>query len=381
MRFNMAVLGYKLIGINECDSEKVISRFIRRRISASYSGGALKVPISRVPSCMKALSGIEYEDLGSFGLIPFICRLKGRWGIVSAALAVVILMIFSSGRIFDIRVRGNEEMSVDEVEAELSRAGLFIGGSFRSLSLSEVETELLSASDKIGWININRRGTVAYVELREKRIFEDEEETGYSNIVAAEDCVIEEITVKSGFAAVEVGDTVRRGDLLISGVLPAEAGGGFVNAEGVVLGRVYDENTVFVSRSESVEEPESDLPYAKRVKIFNFSINIFKKYRNYADGCVIIENAKQLYLFGKYRLPISIVTERAVKYRITEITYSDDEILRLADEKLTEARADRLRDCEIVALRTEGKFTEDGYELTDKASIIRAVGEEKYFYN
>ena len=222
---------------------------------------------------------------------------------------------------------------------------------------------------------------MAYVELREKRIFEDEEQTGYSNIVAAEDCVIEQITVKSGFAAVEVGDTVRRGDLLISGVLPAEAGGGFVNAEGVVLGRVYDENTVFVTRSESVEEPESDLPYAKRVKIFNFSINIFKKYRNYADGCVIIESTKQLYLFGKYRLPISIVTDRAVKYRTSEVTYSDDELIRLADEKLTEARADRLRGSEIVALRTEGKFTEGGYELTDKVSIIRAVGEEKYFYN
>ena len=381
MRFNMSVLGYKLIGINECDSEKVISRLFWRRVSASYSGGVLKVPISRVPSCLKALSGVEYKDLGSFGLIPFVCRIRGRWGILLAALTVMILTVFSSGRIFDIRVHGNEEMSVDEVEAELSRAGLFVGGSFRSLSLSEVETELLSASDKIGWININRRGTVAYVELREKRIFEDEAQTGYSNIVAAEDCVIEQITVKSGFAAVEVGDTVRRGDLLISGVLPAEAGGGFVNAEGVVLGRVYDENTVFVSRSESVEEPESDLPYAKRVKIFNFSINIFKKYRNYADGCVIIEDAKQLYLFGKYRLPISIVTERAVKYRTSEVTYSDDELIRLADEKLTEARADRLCDSEIVALRTEGKFTEGGYELTDKASIIRAVGEEKYFYN
>ena len=39
---------------------------------------------------------------------------------------------------------------------------------------------------------------------------------------------------------VKVGDVVKKGDLLISGVLPLELGGGFCTAQGEVKGRVAD---------------------------------------------------------------------------------------------------------------------------------------------
>jgi hypothetical protein len=70
-----------------------------------------------------------------------------------------------------------------------------------------------------------------------------------------------------------------------------------------------------------------------------------------------------------------------VKYRTNDVVYSDAELVKLAEAELSEARAKRLKDSEIIALSTVGNFTEDGYELTDKASIKRDVGDEKYFYN
>ena len=379
--FSDAVLGYKLIGIKPDDKKNVLLRFLRLGLPATFFGDVLKIPIYRSKVYLKALFGLEYEDMGEFGFIPLIKKNSKRYGAFAAAIIVFAVLSFASGKVYDIRIRGNENISSDAVETELAEAGLYIGADFRLLSLSEVENRVLLKSDDIGWININRRGTVAYVELREKRTFSDKDDHGFSNIVAAEDCVIEQITVKSGFAAVKVGDTVKRGDLLISGVLPEEIGGGFVNAEGIVRGRIYDESTVSVLRCERVDALKSNTKSAVRVKIFNFSINIFKKYSNYVPECVIIKENKQLYLFGKYRLPVVITSEYAQLYVKEDVEHTDKELIDLAEAALYESRESRFRGCEVVMLRTEGRFTENGYELTDKASVVRDIGVEKYFYN
>jgi hypothetical protein len=96
---------------------------------------------------------------------------------------------------------------------------------------------------------------------------------------------------------------------------------------------------------------------------------------------VIIKNNKQLYLFGKYRLPIAVTSEYAQKYVKENVTHTDKELIDIAQRALSESRASRFLGCEVVMLKTVGRFTENGYELTDKASLIRDVGEEKYFYN
>jgi similar to stage IV sporulation protein len=319
--------------------------------------------------------------MGEFGFVPFLKKNSNRYGAFAAALIVFAVLVFASGKVYDVRIRGNENMSAEAVETELAKAGLYVGADFRSISLSKVKNTVLSDSDGIGWININRRGTVAYVELREKRSFSDEEDHGFSNVVALQDCVIEQITVKSGLAMVKVGDTVKAGDLLISGVLPEDMGGGFVNADGIVLGRIYDESTVSVPRCESIDTLKSSTESARGIKIFNFSINIFKKYSNYVPEYDIIKNNKQLYLFGKYRLPIAVTSEYAQKYVKENVTHTDKELIDIAQRALSESRASRFLGCEVVMLKTVGRFTENGYELTDKASLIRDVGEEKYFYN
>ena len=151
---------------------------------------------------------------------------------------VLLLRLLTAGRVWDIRIEreeGDSDFSSALILEELEEAGLAVGDRWSRIDRDGVETALLSSSSHIGWVSITRTGAVAHVKVREKTKFRGEpvaEEDGYANIVAAFDCVIEEITVVRGFAVVSVGDTVRAGDLLISGILPEEAGGGFCRAEG-----------------------------------------------------------------------------------------------------------------------------------------------------
>ena len=112
---------------------------------------------------------------------------------------------------WDIRIEGCDESYSDEIRKELTACGFSVGSSWSETDLGELEIEFLSKSQNVSWLNINRRGTVAYVTVLEKQVHEEEKKEGYSNIIAECDAIIEEITVIHGVASVKVGDSVKKG--------------------------------------------------------------------------------------------------------------------------------------------------------------------------
>ena len=280
-----------------------------------------------------------------------------------------------------MRVSGNEKLGDDAILGELSDAGLAVGTLWFSLSQDEVENSLLSTSESIAWVNVNRRGGVAYVVIREKHVPPPEgENTGYSNVVATEDSVITDITVFSGYAKVKVGDTVKAGDILISGIIPDELGGGFVRAAGEVSGRAIRTVSTTLPRSATVNV--GSVPQWERcdLYIFNFSINIFKKYRKSYDECAIIEEDTEFRLPGGAKLPVKIRNTYVSQIETEEVVYTDSELVSLANGKLTAIRQNLLSECEILRIRTYGEFVEGGYCITSRAVVITPIGEEAFFY-
>ena len=222
-----------------------------------------------------ALEGVEYEISEAQGLFGFFVKNRRRFGAIFGILLCLAFLQFSGSRVWDVRIEGNEQLPSSVIEKALEDVGVAPGVGWGSFSASDKELELLESTPEIGWVNINRRGVVAYVTVKEKNIKEEPAPLPlYSNVVSAYDCVIEEITVTSGVAVVKAGDTVRRGDLLISGVIPAELGGGFVAAEGEVVGRMREEISVSVRRTEEKIVYERAQISEIRLKIFSFLINI-----------------------------------------------------------------------------------------------------------
>ena len=383
MRIDTFLFGGKRFRVDKGDVSRVAGRFISLGLTAKFSGdGEFTVPLFRLKKYRSALSGIEYTEEEIKCLPAFAINLSKRRGILAALLIVSVYMIFSSLFVWDVRVSGNEEVPTAAVEEELAAAGLSVGASWRSLSFSEVERSTLEKSEKIGWLNINRRGNVAYVTVKEKTVYEQSDDSGlYSNLVASRDCVIEEITVKQGIAHVKAGDTVKAGQLLISGVIPAELGGGFVRAEGEILGSFSEEISVEVPRRESFKSYGEEKLLSVRVKIFKFSINIFKNYRKSNNDCVIIEDVKECTVLGKYRLPFGIYKTYSADVAVNERTYSDKELLTVASSRLAKLRIMKLSDSELIKIRTYGEFTDGGYRMASTVSQLKDVGEERFISN
>jgi len=382
MRLDYYLLGYRCFTVREEDKALAVTALLKRNLSARINqNGEIAVPIHRTEKYKKALKKTEFTVSDIKGLPSLFLKYRFRYGIIAGIMLIFVYILFSSSFVWDIRVEGNEEISASAVEEELSACGFYVGAPWRSKELSEIETGVLEKSDSIGWININRRGNVAYVTVRGKSVYENKDEgDGFSNIVAARDCVIEEITVRRGIACVKAGDTVKAGELLISGVIPAELGGGFVRADGDVFGIISEKIEVSVPKEEITKTYSDAHTKEISLKIFNFSLKLFKKYGNVGNDCVIIEDEKEFVLFGKYRIPFGIRKVYVSKATEKTVQYTDKEMIDIARARLNLKRAQGLRDADVIRLQTVGGLTDTGYTITTYATVLKDIGEEKYFF-
>lgn len=373
------IFGFIRIYVFPESAAAAVTALLRRGLSANMDkNGNITIPYFKRKRYENALKKTSYEVVGAGGLPVILMNNKRRIGIFSALALVILFYSISSLFIWDIRIEGNEKVPDSVILHELSEIGFSVGERWGSITLSEAEWAVLDVSDNVGWININRRGNVAYVTVKEKTVYPDKNsEKAFSNVVASRDCIIEEITVKSGVAVVKAGDTVKAGDLLISGILPEEAGGGFVAADGIILGRVHSEISVEVPRKESNTEFGEEKLKSATLKIFNFNINIFKRYGKTDNSCAIIDDRKEYTLLARCRLPISLERIYTVEKRSVEKTYTDAELARVAASRLTSLRAMVLRDAELMRIKTFGEYTEDGYRMTSLVSVLTEVGEKR----
>ena len=379
------IFGYRRLTISPEDLSLATSILLRAGISSKInSDGTISVrekSFSQIPMLFRGRIKFKYsEPLGLYGKWK---RFDQKTALCVSVIISIITVCFFSSLIWDIRIDGNVSVSDSEILSALSKCGVKVGDLWFFTDTSLTENKLLDLNKKISWVNINRRGTVAYVRIIENEgedVTENSSQYAYSNVVASTDCVIEEITVKSGTAVVGVGEAVKKGDVLIIGVLPDEAGGGFCRAEGVVLGRVNDKVEVFVSREYEKSFFEGKRLYSIAVDFFNFSINIFKLYGNLESKCDIIENKVSNLLPNGGNLPFGLTICSLPQYRTQKAYYSDSEICEIASGRMDIEVSRRLTEGDLLKIRTEGNLTDDGYLMSSDIIFLTEVGIESGFY-
>ncbi len=308
------------------------------------------------------------------GIGGLIISLSRHIPTVGAVVISLFLCIFSSDLVFDVQISGNGRVSEEQIIAELDAAGFGVGSRWSKTDESAVELSVLQASDTLSWISINRRGRTAYVSVLElDSVPVAPPAFTAANIVASCDCVIEEITVLRGSAAVSVGDTVREGELLISGIVEGEGGTEYVMAEGIVRGTSSERITTEISRRSVEAVTREGTLAALSVKIFNFNINIFQSYGNLPEGCAIIEEKSNITLLGR-RLPVTVVRGKYAYSEQSVRTLSDSELPIAAGNAHTERLNSALLGRDLISLKTEGEFTDGGYKMQSLAVYSAQVG-------
>lgn len=195
----------------------------------------------------------------------------------------------------------------------------------------------------ISWIGIDVIGTNLKVSISEADLAPSlENPNEICNIVADKDGEIASIIVQSGTPRVNVGDVVKKGDLLVEGVMEGKyTGAREVPARAEIYAKIYhekEEKTTLLQQNEvktGNEEKKIEIKFNKIKINFHKGLSKFEKYDT------IIEN-KKVRFFSNYYLPLEIIKITNFETNTVEKQYSVEEAINVTKEKLEKSLNEEL---------------------------------------
>ena len=190
--------------------------------------------------------GCSMRTLAKLGL-PFTARRhKKRSALVFGLGGFVCVLLILFSVLWDIRISGLEKIDKSIILSQLEESGIKKGRLVYGIDTRKVCNEIIAKNNKIAWIGIEIKGSVAEVEVVEKVAKPEIKDTENAyNIISDKNGVIESIIVRSGIPVVNAGDAVFDGSLLVSGVADSTAVGvRYLPADADVFIRVWHEKQV-----------------------------------------------------------------------------------------------------------------------------------------
>lgn len=198
-------------------------------------------------------------------------------------------------------------------------------------TLLQIKNKILEASkDKIEWINIERVGMKYLVKIEPKKSKNPQEELKYCHVIAIKDGTISKIISQNGTEITDVNDSVKKGDILISGDIKLnETTKNHVCATGKVYAKTW--YTIDVSTTKTYEE---------KIKKSNFRYNLLLNYKNKSQKIFksriknsIEENNKIIDLFG-----LKLYVQKEYESEINILKYDtktlEEKINKIVKEKM-----------------------------------------------
>ena len=311
-RFFCGILEVEFFGIYP---EKIINLCAKNRIAVwnvHYGNNKIRLFITvkdfkRLPKILKR-SGLRLHILNKTGFPFFINRYKRRFGIFAGIVIFFAVLQFMSGFIWIIEVEGNKTVTDSEILAICEEIGIKIGVKRNSIDTKNTPQDLLLKTDKLSWGSFNIEGCKLTVNVTEI-VPKTEDNTVATNLKAAKDGIIEKIDVTSGNPVVKVGDIVKKGDLLVSGITETMRDTKFVHSIGTVTAKTEETITLFEPFIKKTETLTGKTAKRRVLEIFGIKIPLYigKEKGNFKTETY----CKNLKLLSQ-NIPIKIYTKKFI---------------------------------------------------------------------
>lgn len=290
------------------------------------------------------LTHFEYDTISAE-----VIRRRRRFGIALGLVLVIAASLYFSGVVVTIDIQGNASVSDSVILAALDEMGVRRGTPFRRIDYVTCENQLQLGIEGLSWAGMHRTGHRLVVEVTEVVEKPEMRRTRIPcNLVAAHEAEIVGATVVDGQLMHKVGDYVRAGDMLISGVTGDDTGHTTLHrAMGTVTG-IYSEKAAFTG--ELVQErlvPTGRTDTRRRLRLFSLDIPLYFGENGY-ELRKEESTEKPLVMFGK-TLPISVTRQRYTEYVHEETELTPEELTDELMEKVYIYEKNFLSGCEILS--------------------------------
>lgn len=271
-------------------------------------------------------TGCRVHVQGRIGLPFTLVKLyKRKFFMVGIMLFFVLLFLLSS-MVWNVRVTGNEKIATEDVLEAAKKEGVRpFQWIFRLDSPDKLSRELSIRLPGTSWIGVERKGTTITIQIVEAAEPPKQPLTDPRHLVSRTDAVVTSIYAEQGRPLVEKNSRVKKGQVLISGILGVDGGNTeVVVAKGEVKGLVWHEYSLTV-------------PLVQKHKVYTGE----RKTKSYF---VIGDRAVQLWGYGKdpykasetltehdpltwrsFKLPVGWMTEKVMEVRESQETLTVEE--------------------------------------------------------
>ena len=281
---------------------------------------------------------IEVLERSPLGLTRTLRRLRRRAALPVCAALCAILIGLMTTRVWLVRVDAPAALT-QQLNQALVELGVQPGAAKSALDLRAIEDALVAGVQGVKFCQARVRGVTLTLKAQQAQSAPDTLTLSPpGSLYARCDAVVERVQVLAGSAAVQRGDTVRAGDLLIAGVEQvSREETAPVKAVGIVTGRVWYEGLGESALSETELVRTGAVATRRAIRLLNMEWVIEP-----AQAFDVCDRELSWQPIGGMFVPLGVMTERFFELTERQVERPLDEAQAIA---LDQARQNALKKC------------------------------------
>ena len=313
------------------------------------------------------------QDPKRRGLPFFLLGFRRRYALLAGLVLCLVLGLVGGQVILTVEVSGNETIPDEVIISQLRLCGVSTGTWGPSVPIRAVENRVMRAMDDLTFFSLNLKGTKAEVIVRERDPAPKlKEEKVPTNIVSAADGVITHLEPWRGDAQYVEGDTVQKGDILISGRIrldpppnvESELGTALVHADGKVLARTQRTMTAEISLTAPGKDYTGEKVTHRFLSVMGRRINFYKNSGIPYEKYDIISQLKSWTPAEGKTLPVIWGKETCREYTDAAVRLDAVRAEELLRQKLLEA---------LEACMDQGEILQTDFSTEQTGEVLRVT--------
>ena len=272
-------------------------------------------------------------------------RIRKRKGMMLGFFSGVFLLYVLSLFVWDISFEGQSAYTEEFLLKYLKGINVCTGMRLTSVDCKKIEDSIRKNYPEIGWVSAELEGTKLSIHLVETNFSGgNEKKIKNCHIVANRDGIVYDIVTRSGMPLVKKGEQVKKGDILISGVLSYTDDSGnivkkqVIGADGDVKIKALRNVTETCGMFYTQKKYTGYCKKVVQVVLFNRNLYLtnpfkgFNKERKYD----IISNVCDWKLSKSFVLPVSYGNVYYREYEEYDIQFTKEQAQTVLEKKIQE---------------------------------------------
>lgn len=273
---------------------------------------------------------------------PFVLSRWSRKNLfVSSCFLAILLVYLLSQILWSIEVEGNSYYSQEAILEYLDENHVYPGMFYRNIDYHAVEELLRLTYKDISWVSLERKGTRLFVNLRENstKSMTNDIISDPSHLIASRNGIIESIITRCGTPMVKAGDLVKKGDILISGILTVV--GDYdqmianhpVRADGdVMLVSERSYHSVFELSREKIQLIDRKRTFIS-LRLHEFQVDFFEFWKKKGQNKIITTEEIVWKINDSLEFPVKITKTTFQEYQIIPEIWSTSDAKEYESQK------------------------------------------------